>query len=316
MALRKSESGASSWVEAGSGGDGEPNEAAAGAVGAESEERRQDPAEAGSEEAPPGEDPPKEEEAAVADPSIFQLSYPRPRLRWTAELHEQFVKAIDELGGANSNFYFFLSPTFSSVSRKKDRSIGLERLEGGSGEKISCRPTIVIEGGDMVPPMNQLQAEEPSVQSAFNMNGINVLGDEALSDLHLMVEHYYFNQPQATFVTAPPPRPLPALGPLPAPPAPAPAPEPAINSVKYEDVVEPSLLPLFPAGGPTMEWPEFNQGGARRALDNPPTMDDYLNYSADFTNPSSCTLFNTFFDDVATLPPPNPDFFSPPPTFP
>lgn len=36
------------------------------------------------------------------DSDIFQLSYPRPRLRWTAELHDQFVKAVNELGGANS----------------------------------------------------------------------------------------------------------------------------------------------------------------------------------------------------------------------
>ncbi|KAL6553895.1 hypothetical protein OROMI_019568 [Orobanche minor] len=28
--------------------------------------------------------------------------YPRPRLRWTPDLHDQFVKAVDELGGANS----------------------------------------------------------------------------------------------------------------------------------------------------------------------------------------------------------------------
>ncbi|KAG6404966.1 hypothetical protein SASPL_132545 [Salvia splendens] len=255
MAPRKSESGASSWLEVGSGGDGEANEAAVGAVSAESEERRQEPAE----EAPPEEKPPQEEEAAAADPSIFQLLYPRPRMRWTVELHDQFVKAVDELGGANSNFYFFfLSLTFCLVIRKKDWDNSLPPKE-----------PFAVERRDMVPPMNQPQGDEPSVQSAFNMNGTNVLGDEALSYLHLMVE----------------------------------------------DVVEPPLLPLFPAGGPTMEWPEFNQGGARRALENPPTMDEYLNYSADFTNPS-CTLFNTFFDDVATLPTPNPDFFTAPPTFP
>ncbi|KAL1560527.1 myb-related protein 2-like [Salvia divinorum] len=32
---------------------------------------------------------------------LLLLLYPKQRLRWTAELHEQFVKAVAELGGAN-----------------------------------------------------------------------------------------------------------------------------------------------------------------------------------------------------------------------
>ncbi|KAK6157116.1 hypothetical protein DH2020_011364 [Rehmannia glutinosa] len=42
-----------------------------------------------------------EQQYNFIDADMFSASYPRPRLRWTPELHDQFVKAVDELGGAN-----------------------------------------------------------------------------------------------------------------------------------------------------------------------------------------------------------------------
>ncbi|KAK6157073.1 hypothetical protein DH2020_011321 [Rehmannia glutinosa] len=42
-----------------------------------------------------------EQQYNIIDADMFSASYPRPRLRWTPELHDQFVKAVDELGGAN-----------------------------------------------------------------------------------------------------------------------------------------------------------------------------------------------------------------------
>ncbi|KAL1555740.1 myb family transcription factor PHL7-like [Salvia divinorum] len=305
MATRRRDPDPSSWWEAGSGsggGDGGGDEAALGAGSAELGVEE--------EEAPPAQQSRQE----GADPDIFQLSYPRPRLRWTAELHDQFVKAVDELGGANKAtpkaIHSLMGVEGITLFHLKSH---LQKFRlGKTGRRLwrkDLLPPTYFGRREMVPPMNQLEADEPSVQSPFNMNGSNVLGDEAFSNLHLLVE------PQTAFVTPPPPPPQPEIAPAPLP-APAPAPAQAINNVKYENGVEPSLLPLFPAGG-TMEWPEFNQGGGRRTLDNPPTMDDYLNYSSDFTNPSSCILFNSFFDDVATLDPtPNPDFFSTPPNYP
>lgn len=42
-----------------------------------------------------------------ADPCLVLTSDPKPRLRWTADLHERFVDAVTQLGGAAS---LFLSP--------------------------------------------------------------------------------------------------------------------------------------------------------------------------------------------------------------
>lgn len=48
------------------------------------------------------------------DPCLVLTSDPKPRLRWTADLHERFVDAVTQLGGASSqhrsSFYpFFLA---------------------------------------------------------------------------------------------------------------------------------------------------------------------------------------------------------------
>ncbi|CAM8991668.1 unnamed protein product [Rhodiola kirilowii] len=37
----------------------------------------------------------------VGDPCLLLSSDPKPRLRWTADLHERFVKAVTQLGGPN-----------------------------------------------------------------------------------------------------------------------------------------------------------------------------------------------------------------------
>ena len=38
------------------------------------------------------------------DGSVILSTDPKPRLRWTAELHERFVDAVAQLGGADSKF--------------------------------------------------------------------------------------------------------------------------------------------------------------------------------------------------------------------
>ena len=39
-----------------------------------------------------------------ADPCLVLTADPKPRLRWTQDLHERFVDAVTQLGGASSEY--------------------------------------------------------------------------------------------------------------------------------------------------------------------------------------------------------------------
>ena len=45
--------------------------------------------------------------AICRDGSVVLSTDPKPRLRWTAELHERFVDAVSQLGGADSKFMIY-----------------------------------------------------------------------------------------------------------------------------------------------------------------------------------------------------------------
>lgn len=42
--------------------------------------------------------------AHKGDPCLVLTADPKPRLRWTQDLHERFVDAVTQLGGASSEF--------------------------------------------------------------------------------------------------------------------------------------------------------------------------------------------------------------------
>lgn len=43
----------------------------------------------------------------IGEPYLVLTSDPKPRLRWTADLHDRFVDAVTQLGGPNSRISFF-----------------------------------------------------------------------------------------------------------------------------------------------------------------------------------------------------------------
>ncbi|KAL6971067.1 pheromone-like peptide expressed [Sarracenia purpurea var. burkii] len=41
----------------------------------------------------------------TGDACLVLTTDPKPRLRWTAELHERFIDAVTQLGGPDSEYY-------------------------------------------------------------------------------------------------------------------------------------------------------------------------------------------------------------------
>lgn len=50
------------------------------------------------------------------DACLVLTTDPKPRLRWTDELHERFVDAVTQLGGPDSEFFSTLYVPSSSLS--------------------------------------------------------------------------------------------------------------------------------------------------------------------------------------------------------
>ncbi|KAL1560525.1 myb-related protein 2-like [Salvia divinorum] len=232
MATRRDSSGTSGWAPA-------PVGAEDAIFGAENERRPH-------ELALPQNQP-------KTDSDFFRLLYPKQRLRWTTELHEQFVNAVAELGGADkatpksiSKLMAVEGITFFHIKSHLQKF----RL-GKTGRRLRRKEFISLnyyrKGDDILPPVNQ-RARGSSTPSEFKINGSKIVGAEACGNLHLLVEAATekFEAPEKI------------SGQI--------SNEAASTSgSKSAEAVKLALLPLFP----TYEWPEYlHASGQNISMDN------------------------------------------------
>jgi len=54
---------------------------------------------------------------AQGDSGLVLSTDAKPRLKWTPELHQRFVDAVNQLGGAESKYYILISSQSTETNR-------------------------------------------------------------------------------------------------------------------------------------------------------------------------------------------------------
>ncbi|KAL6529534.1 hypothetical protein OROGR_015157 [Orobanche gracilis] len=250
--------------------------------------------------------------------------YPRPRLRWTPDLHDQFVKAVDELGGANkatpkaiSNLMGVQGLTLFHLKSH------LQKFRLGKTSRRLWKREIVVPADhcrkkdeiSRSPPPSCTKLEEQQESPFIRSGGIKTLGAaKAYGDLHpLLVDEpqrgVKKNSTEEKAIS------VKNIHQQASPSATSP-----IKPEENHDATKPALLPLFPhipsygINSHPYYVPELSEildGGERKSLttDNA-FMDDYLNslgYSSDFAltkmtgSHRTSLMFGSFFDDVESF---------------
>ncbi|KAL7087330.1 hypothetical protein ACP275_13G061900 [Erythranthe tilingii] len=246
------------------------------------------------------------------DFDMYQATYPRPRLRWTQELHDQFVKAVDELGGANKatpkailNLMGVPGLTLYHLkSHLQKFRLGKTSRRLWRREFVPATADCCQRNDERLPPATLMEGQGSSISKAFDMNKllkesrIKALGAERYGNLNLLVEGgVRKNRGVAEAISGM-----------------------NIHHSKMEEEedhqlfasAKPALLPLFPpmpecaVDRYSPEWSELLQDGGGRKWGfhhHRPMIDNYEDYLNTLGNESrrANVRFGSFFDDVASF---------------
>ncbi|GER53370.1 homeodomain-like superfamily protein [Striga asiatica] len=241
--------------------------------------------------------------------------YPKPRLRWTPDLHDQFVKAVNDLGGADKA----TPKAILNLMRVQGLTLfhlksHLQKFRLGKTARRLWRqqyvPTIYYCKKDEIsPPITREDHQESSIPTPFDRNGfshecrIKTQSADTYRNLYPLVQPQGVKDmaPEQTTSTV-------NLNQQTV--------KSAATAVKLETnqlATGPALLPLFPpipafemidTNSYAPEWSELLDGGEKKPVippllaDNASSMDDYLNCLG---SRHASLMFGSFFDDVESF---------------
>ncbi|KAG8386688.1 hypothetical protein BUALT_Bualt03G0175000 [Buddleja alternifolia] len=209
-----------------------------------------------------------EEHGNIDSDLVHQACYPRPRLRWTPELHDHFVKAVNELGGANKVQAWQDCKKIVEIKRISSTTRLLSSHECGNKTleaETHANFHVLVEGA----------VKNSAVAETFSSISKSKSQQPGTSTTNAAVVKL-----EEGFATD-----TPALLPL----------FPPIPSTGIE--CPPHYYP---------EWSELLDGGGKKSVVPPhidnSTMDDYLNTLGYSSQPGRASMrFGSFFDDVASF---------------
>ncbi|KAL2496634.1 myb family transcription factor APL-like [Forsythia ovata] len=221
------------------------------------------------------------------DASDISSDYPKPRLRWTPQLHEHFLKAVNELGGAEratpKSILTLMDIEGLTITHLKSH---LQKFRLGRTRRMWKKPFIP---GEYLTLAGHGSSSPRTLEKNIGAQTYGNLQHEPVENLELgkqIASKSGNQQAGSSSIT---------------------------GATLAQDLAssKPALLPLFPT-----EWLKVFQRPAKKvapdqpAIDNSSSVDDYLNslgYSSEYAvntapEPSrACTKYGSFFDDVANF---------------
>ncbi|KAL6567587.1 hypothetical protein OROGR_001255 [Orobanche gracilis] len=105
-----------------------------------------------------------------ADPCLVLTSDPKPRLRWTSDLHERFVDAVTQLGGASNSMWNLLE---HNIKESAKEVLGESKGNGPSNQRLSRNG--VLCDPDMPHRLKVIREKEATPKAIMRTMGVKGL---------------------------------------------------------------------------------------------------------------------------------------------